>query len=174
MFRSPTMKAIWGYKNLKTCACLCGQEFQPTRSNQKFVNASHRERARNGRRPRVRVSADSVALLHTFRTRQEADSAVGTVGQGTKAPAIEQEMGKAKMLERLEPLLSQHEVAKIFRIAVSTLRVWRRRSVKAGPQWIRVGGQVRYRLEAIRRYIEERVSSYDSANGSPRVWKSRR
>jgi hypothetical protein len=38
------------------CACLCGKEFEPVRSNQVYFNAEHRQRDKNRRWPRKRQS----------------------------------------------------------------------------------------------------------------------
>jgi hypothetical protein len=68
------------------CACRCGEEFSASRSNQIYVNAEHRERARNRRHPVKRLSKDQVALLDGPGARQEGNSAMVTMPLGRMGP----------------------------------------------------------------------------------------
>jgi hypothetical protein len=50
-----------------------------------------------------------------------------------------------------EPLLNEHEVARLLGVRVGVVRSLRRRG--RPPRWIRVGQHPRYRLEEIREFI---------------------
>jgi predicted DNA-binding transcriptional regulator AlpA len=164
------------------CACLCGEEFEPERSNQVFLNAAHREVARNRRRPRVRVPTDAATLLRSPTTRQEAISAVGTVGEGTQMAGKNRERFKAKMgRQQSGEFLTSFQVAKFLGLSkwaiddsledrllntpqtawflgVSTyaLEYWRSRG-PGGPSYVRVGRLVRYRFADLKKYIRDRT-----------------
>jgi predicted DNA-binding transcriptional regulator AlpA len=55
---------------------------------------------------------------------------------------------------RLEPLLTEHQVAEISRMSVASIRRWRRK--KQGPKYLKVGAAVRYRPEDLYRWLETR------------------
>jgi hypothetical protein len=52
----------------------------------------------------------------------------------------------------LEQLLTEHEVAKILRLSVATIR--RRRLLKQPPTWIKIGASVRYTPQSISAFLE--------------------
>lgn len=52
----------------------------------------------------------------------------------------------------LEDLLTEHEVAKLLKVSVATIR--RRRLFRQPPDFVKIGASVRYRREAIQRLIE--------------------
>jgi predicted DNA-binding transcriptional regulator AlpA len=52
----------------------------------------------------------------------------------------------------LEDLLTEHEVARLLKVSVATIR--RRRLFRQPPDFIKIGASVRYRREAIQRLIE--------------------
>jgi|SRR5208283_4935123 len=56
------------------CACPCGKEFEPKRSNQVYLNAEHRQKDKNRRWPRIRLSVFPVAFRDALRKRQEAQT----------------------------------------------------------------------------------------------------
>ena len=51
----------------------------------------------------------------------------------------------------LEDLLTEHEVAKLLKVSVATIR--RRRLFRQPPDFLKIGASVRYRREAIERLI---------------------
>jgi predicted DNA-binding transcriptional regulator AlpA len=51
-----------------------------------------------------------------------------------------------------ETLLTEHEVARLLKLSVATIR--RRRLFRQSPEWIKIGASVRYRREAIQELIE--------------------
>lgn len=53
----------------------------------------------------------------------------------------------------LDPLLTAEETAKILKVAVITLSVWRS-AKRGGPSYVKLGSAVRYPLSAINKYIE--------------------
>ena len=56
-----------------------------------------------------------------------------------------------------EPLLTEHEAAKLLKVSVATIR--RRRLFKQPPDWVKIGASVRYQPEAVRRFIEENAQN---------------
>ena len=132
------------------CACGCGEEFEQERGNQKFLNAAHRERARNRRRPRVRVSTDAAALLHGPTTRPETISAVGTVGKGTGMAQKAYARGKRSRMPirtgaeiQSAEYLTTRELADLLHVSLWGLMRWRHDG--DGPPWLRLGrNSIRY------------------------------
>jgi len=56
----------------------------------------------------------------------------------------------------VEQLLTEHEVAKILRVSVATIR--RRRLLKQPPTWIKIGASVRYTPYSISAFLKSRPS----------------
>jgi hypothetical protein len=52
----------------------------------------------------------------------------------------------------IEALLTEHEVARLLRISVATIR--RRRLFRQPPEFVKIGASVRYTPEAVRRLTE--------------------
>lgn len=61
-----------------------------------------------------------------------------------------------------ETLLTQQETADMLRLSPHTLAYWRRPTVESDLPWVEVGGQVRYRMTDIRRWLDSRTR-----NGTP-------
>ena len=55
--------------------------------------------------------------------------------------------------KRLESLLNEHDVARLLKVSVATLR--RRRLLRQKPDWVKLGASVRYHPDAIRRLIQD-------------------
>jgi hypothetical protein len=53
----------------------------------------------------------------------------------------------------LETLLTEHEVAGLLKVSVATIR--RRRLFRLPPEWVKIGASVRYKPDAVRRFIED-------------------
>ena len=51
-----------------------------------------------------------------------------------------------------EPLLREFDVAKLRPTSPGTLRNWR--SKGRGPEWVKVGGSVRYRPSALEAFVD--------------------
>jgi hypothetical protein len=61
------------------------------------------------------------------------------------------------VIQSVEALLKEHEVAACLRVSVGTVRRWR--LLKTGPRFIRVSmSAVRYRTEDLKAYVEARLS----------------
>jgi predicted DNA-binding transcriptional regulator AlpA len=56
----------------------------------------------------------------------------------------------------LETLLTEHEVARLLKVSVATIR--RRRLLKQPPTWIKIGASVRYTPESISAFLKSRPS----------------
>ena len=67
------------------CACPCGKEFEPKRSNQVYLNAAHRKRDSNRRWPVKRQSLLPVPLRRGHRKSQKAETSYVTSHQGQMA-----------------------------------------------------------------------------------------
>lgn len=61
----------------------------------------------------------------------------------------------------IEPLLTPEETAEILKMGVHALA--ERRRLKKGPDYIRVGGRVRYSPETIRQWLEVNTVSAGAA-----------
>ena len=55
---------------------------------------------------------------------------------------------------RLDPLLSEREVARIAGVSIVTVRRWR--LLRAGPRYLKIGSAVRYKPEDISILLESR------------------
>ena len=64
----------------------------------------------------------------------------------------------------LEQLLTEHEVAKILRVSVATIR--RRRLLNHPPTWIKIGASVRYTPESISAFLKSRPSGGEQQAGA--------
>ena len=54
-------------------------------------------------------------------------------------------------------LLRTHEAAEFLAVSPHTLKLWRKRSRWRGPDFIRVEGCIRYSMQDLRRYLENRT-----------------
>ncbi|MCC6392071.1 MAG: helix-turn-helix domain-containing protein [Bryobacterales bacterium] len=61
----------------------------------------------------------------------------------------------------MEPLLSEHDVAKICGLSEAAVRRWR--LLRKGPRYIKIGSAVRYRLEDVQAWLETRPSGGEGA-----------
>ena len=52
-------------------------------------------------------------------------------------------------------LLKEQEISLVTGFSRRTLQGWRLRGGKTGPPWVKVGGSVRYDLEAFERWLAE-------------------
>ena len=63
--------------------------------------------------------------------------------------------------------ISQNELAKRWQISEATLERWR--SQRKGPQFLRLGGQVRYRLADVESYELEKLEVVADTQHPPNV-----
>lgn len=54
----------------------------------------------------------------------------------------------------LEPLLNEHDVARITGLSVASVRRWRQ--LKQGPKYIKLGSAVRYKPEEVSAWLDAR------------------
>jgi hypothetical protein len=64
--------------------------------------------------------------------------------------------------DAIESLLRENEVAKILNLSVVKIRLLRR--FGGGPEFIRIGKAVRYRMDDIRRFIDS-ATSFETISG---------
>ena len=57
---------------------------------------------------------------------------------------------------KLETLLTEHEVARITGLSVASVRRWR--LLRSGPKYLKIGASVRYKPEDVAAWIESRPS----------------
>src|ERR1035437_4856449 len=92
-----TWHGFWTLRSTRMkCACHCGEEFEPERSNQKYVNAEHRQRDKNRRWPVRRQSKDVVASRNGRGMRQQPQTSGVTPLLGTELAQTKRERLKAK------------------------------------------------------------------------------
>ena len=116
------------------CAYPCGEEFEPKRSNQVYVNAKHRKRDSNRRWPVKRQSGLPEASRDGLSERREAKISHVTLLRGTK-------MAHRK---KRPQFLTSAEVVDFLRIGKRTLERWRTK--RTGPPFVRMTrSNVRYR-----------------------------
>ncbi len=63
--------------------------------------------------------------------------------------------------------ISQSELAKRWQISEATLE--RRRSQRKGPQFLRLGGQLRYRLVVVESYERERLEVFGTGQNNSKA-----
>jgi hypothetical protein len=128
------------------CACLCGQEFEPTRGNQKYLDASHREKMRNQRSPLKRVSKHKAALLDALGERQEANSAMVTMLRRSRTAKTKSRSQKPKYgIKESGEFLTAFQVAGLLGISSWMLQRWRTQGPLGGPPFVKIGKRtVRY------------------------------
>lgn len=56
-------------------------------------------------------------------------------------------------------LVDTATAASMLGVAEGTMRNWRYRGKNPGPKWIRIGGQIRYPVIEIERYLAENVGA---------------
>jgi predicted DNA-binding transcriptional regulator AlpA len=54
----------------------------------------------------------------------------------------------------IENLLNEHDVARITRLSVASVRRWR--LLRQGPKYLKIGAAVRYKTEDIAAWLESR------------------
>ena len=59
-------------------------------------------------------------------------------------------------LNTLDPLLTEHDVARIANISVASIRRWR--LLRKGPKYLKIGAAVRYKPESVSAWLESRPS----------------
>jgi predicted DNA-binding transcriptional regulator AlpA len=53
----------------------------------------------------------------------------------------------------LEELLTEHDVSRLLKVSVATIR--RRRLLRQPPEWLKIGASVRYTRASIERLIQD-------------------
>ena len=66
--------------------------------------------------------------------------------------------GRQNSNEReIAPLLDENQLAQVLRCSRRTLQAWREQG--SGPDWVKLGGLVRYRPEAVLKFLQMREVS---------------
>ncbi len=149
------------------CLCGCGKEFEPTRRNQVYFDAKHRQRDRERRYPRFRVSVSREPNQDSLRESQQARAECGPQlasplrAQPSDSPQIltPSEISELQNIDEIicrAKLLTGREVAELLGVSVSTLHDWRRLKRNCGLRFVRFSGdRVRYRLRDLAMWIDK-------------------
>jgi len=88
--------------DMGACACGCGEIIEAPGRNQKYIDRSHRERARSRKSVAIRVPTEWAAQLRVKLARQKAREAVvpRLVANGSPHPEAEAIRAAARWLER--------------------------------------------------------------------------
>ena len=185
------------------CACPCGKEFEPKRSNQVYFSAEHRRRDSNRRWPVKRQSLLPVSFRKGQRERQKAGTSYVTLHEGaslaqpkprtllwetrgkfgpefvngaSRSVLKEHSQMKGKRdLPRVRTtvgfirgprLLTTEEAAQLLAIRPATLRWWRVSTHRSGPNFLRIGGRIRYAVGDINSYLMGRTVRVESGRSS--------
>ena len=138
------------------CACPCGEEFEPKRRNQVYLNAEHRKRDTNRRWPVIRQSHLSVPFRSGQGKRQESKTSYVTLHRDTQmADPMPETILRQVLVGRHsgEEWLTRQEVADLLGVTRWTVWYWGKRGL--GPSFVKLVGRVRYP----RRDFDEWVAS---------------
>ena len=135
------------------CACPCGEEFEPERTNQVYVNAQHRKRDKNRRWPvkRQSVSPELPRNGPTERSRAQTSGVTPLLGTDM-AQTQNQRVFEARRKRESAEFLSRRQVADLLGVSVWSLIWWRRSH--CGPPCVKVGrNTVRYPREELDKWL---------------------
>ena len=76
---------------------------------------------------------------------------------GTKAQQMNLGMATFAGVTEEDRLLRTHEAAEFLAVSPHTLKLWRKRSQRRGPDFIRVEGCIRYSMQDLGRYLKNRT-----------------
>ena len=131
---------------LVECQCGCRGTFEAKRSNQKFLDSTHKERGRKLRSVVRRLSKDQAAFLDAHGKPWRANPAVVTTLPGSK-------VGRTS---RGPQFLTSSEIAHLLRVTRWALWDWRRRQI--GPPYVKFAhGTVRYPRRGLDDYMARHV-----------------
>lgn len=72
----------------------------------------------------------------------------------------------------LERLFTEREVAEQLSVSLATVRRWR--SLRVGPQYLKLGACVRYQQESLRRFVDDQTSTAPERNAAADLTQSAR
>jgi predicted DNA-binding transcriptional regulator AlpA len=149
------------------CPCGCGTEFEPSWPGQRYLNATHRIRAQNLHTPVKRSKFSPVASEYGCgepkpRCNSTVTEAKGSRGAQTSqgpqflAPSEFSEFQSIDEIIQREKLLTAAELAGILGVRRATIKDWRQKRRKRGPQFVRISRMcVRYRLRDVRAWLDK-------------------
>src|SRR5579872_181570 len=150
------------------CACLCGEEFQPKRCNQIYLNSRHRQKDRDRRWPRKRQAALPASLTNTHGEPVDAQASdcpqlLGANMAKTNQARVKRRTGKQPSSE----FLTRRQVADILGVSVWALIWWQRRG--EGPPLMKLGrSTVRYPVGKFKRWLASKLVSPSPSRGMQR------
>jgi hypothetical protein len=140
------------------CACPCGNEFEPKRSNQIYVNAEHRRRDSNRRWPVKRQSVLPAASRNGLGEHREAKTSYVTLLLGTQMAPVDSEALRREKLWKVKAdsesgeMLTPSAVGCFLGVSRWTLWDWRRK--RMGPPFVKLSRHVvRYPQTGLSDYL---------------------
>ena len=122
---------------MATCACPCGEEFEPKWSDQVYFNGQHRQRDKNRRWSVKRQKTLPVASRNSLGERREPETGGVTPLLGTQVAQTKQQRRKEVMKrQQSSEFLSPLQLARVLGISSWTLLLWRKKGF--GPPFLRV------------------------------------
>ena len=135
------------------CACPCGEEFEPKRSNQVYINAEHRKKDKNRRWPVKRRKDFRATSSDGLGKRTEPEISGVTPLLDTEMAQTKQERRQAKRRKKSSgEFLTSFQVAEMLGLSGWALLVWRRQH--KGPEFVRLGpNTIRYPVAAFNAWL---------------------
>ena len=149
------------------CACPCGEEFEPKRRNQIYLNAEHRRKDSNRRWPVQRRAASPTISRDALGERQEEETSYVTLllggemaqnqikgGKRAFQPNIKK-YGDTKLSLQDAEMLTAAEVAKLLRTSRWNLMLWRKE--RLGPPFLKIKGRVLYPRDLLMEFLDAKT-----------------
>lgn len=147
------------------CPCPCGREFEPKRSNQRYLNAEHRQKDKDRRWPRKRQSLLPVPFRDGLAAHRKAKTSGGPPLLGTRMAEVKSHTIVGLPAAKSVELLTISEVAHLLRISRWELSDWRRNG--AGPPYLKLSYKIiRYPRRALADWLSQHMRSKVSGGGT--------
>jgi len=147
------------------CACPCGKEFEPKRSNQVYLSAEHRQKDKNRHWPRKRQSLLPVPLRDGFAAHRKATTSGVPLLLGTRMAQPKPHTIVGLPAAKSAGLLTISEVVHLLRISRWELSDWR--SKGSGPPYLKLSYRIiRYPRRALADWLNQHMRSKVSDAGT--------
>ena len=147
------------------CLCRCGKEFEPKRSNQRYLNAEHRQKDKNRRWPVKRQSLLPLPFRNGLGKRRKARTSGVTPLLGTRMAQVKPHTIVRLPAAKSAGLLTISEVAHLLRISRWELSDWR--SKGSGPPYLKLSYRIiRYPRRALADWLNQHMRSKVSDGGT--------
>ena len=153
------------------CLCRCGKEFEPKRSNQRYLNAEHRQKDKNRRWPVKRQWLLPLPFRNGLGKRSKARTSGVTPLLGGQMAQVKPHAIVGPPASGSPELLTVPEVARLLRVSRWTLWEWRRNG--AGPPCVRLSrGVIRYPRRILADWLNQHMRSKVSDGGTVRQFRA--